>query len=239
MPLRSVGVIDDRAKTTAQLLDEVQSLRQRVQELETELGQQATLINEYAHVRETGAQLIAREQRERLAITLESIGDAVIATDAQGRVTFMNPVAEALTGWSRRQAQGLALATVFQVISEQTRQPIESPMARVLREGVVVGLANHTILVARDGTERSIDDTGAPIRNGRGELIGVVLVFRDITDRKEAEAALRESEERSRILAEAIPQINWTLAPDGTMVYLNHRWSEYTGLPHGVPQGQR
>src|SRR5262249_51397993 len=103
------------------------------------------------------------ESRERLETTLRSIGDAVIATDAEGRVGLMNPVAERLTGWSMADAQGRPLGEVFNIIAEDTRKPVESPVARVLREKRVVGLANHTALIARDGSERPIADSGAPI----------------------------------------------------------------------------
>lgn len=136
-----------------------------------------------------------QEQRERFAITLSSIGDGVITTDAQGRVTFMNPVAESLTGWTHAEAAGKEIAEVFRIINQGTRRPLESPAARALREGNVVGLANHTLLIARDGTERPIDDSGAPIRDGTGAIIGTVMVFRDITER------LRAEEERDRLLA--------------------------------------
>ena len=133
------------------------------------------------------ADAVAQEQREWLAVTLSSIGDAVITTDIQGRVTFMNPVAAAVTGWPEAEALGKDITEVFQIINEYTRQVVENPIARVLHEGTVVGLANHPLLIARDGVERPIDDSGAPIRAPRGSLLGVVLVFRDITERKRAE----------------------------------------------------
>ena len=129
-----------------------------------------------------------REQKDWLAVTLTSIGDSVIASDAKGRITFINPVAEDLTGWSREEAVGKPLEQVFKIINEETRQTVESPVAKVLREGVVVGLANHTLLISRDGKETPIDDSGAPIRNtSDGSIVGVILVFRDVTDRKTME----------------------------------------------------
>jgi PAS domain S-box-containing protein len=117
------------------------------------------------------------EQRERLHVTLASIGDAVMATDSQGRVTFLNPVAAALTGWPAAEALGKDLTEVFRIINEFTRQVVENPLNKVIREGTVVGLANHTLLIARDGMERPIDDSGAPIRDPQGRLLGGVLVF--------------------------------------------------------------
>ena len=129
-------------------------------------------------------------------MTLASIGDGVITTDAEGKVTFLNPVAEALTGWSQDGgACGTPLATVFQIVHEQTRQPVENPVARVMREGRIVGLANHTVLIARDGTERPIDDSAAPIRDAEGNVAGVVLVFRDVTEHRRAEQADRKNKE--------------------------------------------
>ncbi len=128
-------------------------------------------------------------ERERLRITLASIGDAVISTDAEGRVTFLNGVAEALTGWTQAEAAGRPLPDVFRIVNEHTRQPVENPALRALREGVVVGLANHTVLIARDGTERPIDDSAAPMRDELGAPVGAVLVFRDVTERRRAEEA--------------------------------------------------
>src|SRR5271170_511438 len=109
-----------------------------------------------------------RKQSEWLRITLASIGDAVISTDADGRVTFMNGVAESLTGWSGAEAVGRPLTDVFRIINEQTRQPVEDPALRALRDGTIVGLANHTVLIARDGTETPIDDSAAPMRDEAG-----------------------------------------------------------------------
>ena len=126
------------------------------------------------------------EARRWLATTLRSIGDAVIATDAAGRVTFMNPIAETLTGWTEVEARDKPLEQVFSILSEQTRAVVESPVTKVLREGKVVGLANHTVLRSRQGVERPIDDSGAPIRLEGGDITGVVLVFRDASEEKRA-----------------------------------------------------
>jgi PAS domain S-box-containing protein len=133
----------------------------------------------------------ARRERERLRVTLASIGDAVIATDAAGRVTFLNPVAEGLTGWGAAEAEGQPLERVFPIINEETRRPVENPVVKALREKSVVALANHTALVARGGAEVPIEDSAAPIRGTDGSISGVVMVFRDVTEaRRAAEARL-------------------------------------------------
>ena len=152
------------------------------------------------------AQRAADEQREWLNVTLASIGDAVIATDMNARVTFMNAVAEKLTGWTAADAAGTPLTDVFRIVDESTRQPRESPVEKVRREGTVVGLTNHTVLLARDGREVAIDDSGAPIRDADGAIIGVVLVFREITERRRLEserAQLLELERSARAVAQA------------------------------------
>jgi len=138
------------------------------------------------------------EARDLLATTVACIGDAVIATDAKGDVLLLNAEAERLTGWKDAEARGQPLLKVFHIINEQSRQPAENPVEKVFRTGKVAGLANHTLLVAKDGTETPIDDSAAPIRASGGLLFGVVLVFRDFTERKKAEEALRSSEERLR-----------------------------------------
>jgi PAS domain S-box-containing protein len=134
---------------------------------------------------EAAAQEIER-QREQLQVTLSSIGDAVVVTDSTGAVTFLNPVAVGLTGWEPHEAAGQPLKEVFQIINEQTRQAVENPVDRVFRENRVVGLANHTALVGKDGREVPIEDSAAPIRGRDGEIMGVVLVFRDITEARRA-----------------------------------------------------
>lgn len=145
------------------------------------------------------------ESEERLKVTLTSIGDAVIATDDQGRVTRLNAVGEALTGWTQSDAQGRRLEDVFVIINEQTREPVESPVHRVLRDGVITGLANHTVLVSKGGREIPIDDSAAPIRTEDGALAGVVMVFRDVTDRRRIEqerVALLERERAAHVSAQ-------------------------------------
>ena len=138
-----------------------------------------------------------RKQSDWLRVTLSSIGDAVISTDVEGHVTFMNPVAETLTGWGEAEAMGRSLTDIFQILNEDSRQPVENPALRALSSVTIVGLANHTILIAKDGTEWPIDDTASPIRSEQGEVLGAVLVFRDISERKRMES------ERERLLATA------------------------------------
>lgn len=134
-----------------------------------------------------------RESEEKLRVTLTSIGDAVIATDAESRITFINPVAAALTGWEGDEARGRMIEEVFRIINEETRKPAEDIVRRVLREGHIAALANHTALITRDGREIPIEDSAAPIRGASGEVSGVVLVFHDVTEQRRAQAELRES----------------------------------------------
>ena len=141
------------------------------------------------------AQRRASERGELLRVTLASMGDAVITTDTDCRVTSMNGVAESLTGWRHREALGRPLDAVFRIINEQDRTPAESPATKALRDGAVVGLANHTVLVAKDGVERPIDDSAAPIKDESGRVSGCILIFRDISARRRW-----EREEARRLL---------------------------------------
>ena len=163
-------------------------------------------------IRQRAAEVLHAE-RERFRTTLTSIGDAVMVTDAQGRVTLLNPAAQALTRWDA-DAIGRPVDEVFRIVNEATRNTVENPVTKVLREGAIVGLANHTVLIGRDGTEVPIDDSGAPIRDGRGRVVGVVLVFRDITARRAAEQELRENDRRKdEFLAMLAHELRNPLAP--------------------------
>ena len=124
------------------------------------------------------------EQHELLRVTLQSIGDAVITTDSVGDVTWLNPVAERMTGWLNADAKGRPVGQVFHIVNEETRAPTENPVATCLLQGKVAGLANHTILISRDGDEFGIEDSASPIRNERDEILGVVLVFHDVTEQR-------------------------------------------------------
>jgi len=153
---------------------------------------------------ERTAAALAERFRSSLATTLRSIGDAVIATDARGCVTLMNAVAESLTGWPEHDALGRELAEVFRIVNEETRAVVQSPVEKVLETGGVVGLANHTILVTRDGREIPIDDSGAPIRAEGGAIDGVVLVFRDVTARRMLDAQTTFLADATAVLAESL-----------------------------------
>jgi len=174
----------------------------------------------------TRAQLEIRTQAERFFVTLSSIGDAVIATDTTGRIEFMNPVAEEMTGWRfRGEAEGKPLQEIFRIINEKTRQAVLTPVEKVLKEGKRVALANATVLIAKDKTERAIEDTAAPILDG-DEVVGVVLVFHDVTARRDARRKLEEAHARiDEILARmsdgfAIFDKEWRY------VYVNERGAE-------------
>jgi PAS domain S-box-containing protein len=181
---------------------------------------------------------LVRQEREWFEVTLLGIGDGVIATDSRGRVILLNPVAQELTGWSQNEAAGRPVEEVFRIVNEQTRRPVESPVARVIREGVIQGLANHTTLLARDGSERPIDDSGGPIRGTAGTVLGAVLVFRDISARRQREEALREAGRRRD---EALAQLDSLLAnaPVGFAFYDRElryvRINDFLAALNGVP----
>jgi PAS domain S-box-containing protein len=150
------------------------------------------------------AQVRATERGEVLSVTLHSIGDAVITTDVEGRVSYMNPVAESLTGWTQSDALGEPLDSVFRIVNESSRQPVENPATRALRQGVVVGLANHTVLIQKGGSECPIDDSAAPIRNEEGKVSGSVLIFRDVTAQRRMERERAGQLLTARLLASII-----------------------------------
>jgi PAS domain S-box-containing protein len=180
-----------------------------------------------------------RRNREWLSVTLSSIGDGVIACDADGRITFVNPVAASLAGWDAGEALGQPIQRVFHIISEATRQPAEDLVARVLEERRPVALANHTSLVARDGHEVPIEDSAAPILDGAGNLAGVVIVFHDVTENRRAQETLRQSEEQYRSLfrnmAEGFALHEIVTDPDGVpcdyrFLDVNPGFERLTGL---------
>jgi PAS domain S-box-containing protein len=190
------------------------------------------------------AQRQAAEQGERLRTTLASIGDGVITTDREGRITNLNTVAEALTGWKNEEAVGQPLDAIFRIVNEETRQPVANPATTALREGAIVALANHTLLIAKDGTERHIEDSAAPIKEQGGTLYGVVLVFRDISERRRAEEEraiqTRETGRRRRLYEAALsntPDLvyvfdlahRFTYANEGLLAMWGRTWDEAIG----------
>jgi len=187
------------------------------------------------------------QAEERLRTTLVGIGDGVIATDDAGRVTRLNPVAEALTGWTEGDAVGRPLNEVFRILHEETRQPAENPVPRVLKDGRVAGLANHTLLVARDGRETPIDDSAAPIKDAEGVIVGAVLIFRDVADRRRSEQErieLLENERAARLnAASAEEQLRLALEAGrmGTWEWSigkgTVRWSPGLETIHGLAPG--
>ncbi|WP_223300663.1 diguanylate cyclase domain-containing protein [Oscillatoria nigro-viridis] len=176
----------------------IRRLQQSLQE------QNLILLREKEERQRLEASLFA--EKELAQVTLQSIGDAVITTNAQGNVRFFNPIAEQLTGWKAHEAKGLPLSTVFEIVNEVTRKPVENPIENALLEKRIVGLANHTILIARDGTEYAIENSAAPIRDYQGQIIGAVIVFHDVTE--------------SRNLAR---QLSWEASHDALTGLINRR----------------
>lgn len=170
------------------------------------------------------------EQAEQwLATTLASIGDGTIATDQHGRITFMNAVAERLTGWQQSEALGASADVILRLIHAETREAIENPLLRAMRQGQSVSMSNYCLLQTKNGLERAIGDTAAPIRNEKGEITGSVLVFQDVTERRQAEALLHRRQEEFRALAENSPDIVARFDREFRHVYVNPAVEATTG----------
>jgi PAS domain S-box-containing protein len=217
------------------------AFNQMTTNLNTVTASKADLEREVAERKKVEEDL--RRQREWLRVTLSSIGDAVIASDTIGRITFLNSVAVTLTGWQSEEALGQPIQSVFRIINEKTREPAEDLVARVLHEKRVVALANDTALVTKDGREVPIEDSAAPIKDSAGNAIGVVLVFHDVSDRRRAQKALHEEHERAVWLArfpDENPNPVLRASADGSILYCNppsvkiHAWACRVGqpLPH-------
>jgi PAS domain S-box-containing protein len=166
---------------------------------------------------------------EQLRVTLASIGDGVITADLRANVVSLNPVGEALTGWNQAEAAGRPIDEVIRIVAESSREPLENPAQRALRQGYVAGLSNHTVLISRDGTERPIDDSAAPIRDREGRVTGVVLVFRDISRRRQDEQALQASTRSLRELIELLPGAIYTTDAGGRLLQFNAAATQLSG----------
>lgn len=170
-----------------------------------------------------------RRSEEKLTITLQSIADGVIATDALGVIDLMNPAAERMCGRSARESVGRPLEEVFRVVNAETRQALENPVQKVLAHGGMVGLANHTTLLANDGRELQIADTASPMRDSTGQVLGVVLVFRDVTEAYRAQQALRERERQLTTITEALPGPVTRTDREGRYVFANTAFARAVG----------
>jgi PAS domain S-box-containing protein len=171
-----------------------------------------------------------KEGEEDLATTLDSIGDAVLATDTAGCIKRINPVAEKLTGWKLEECKGKPLVEIFHIVNEETGETAENPVERVLKERTTIGLANHTVLISRDGTRYPIADSAAPIRGIDGQIRGVVLVFRDVTEEHRAEQALRKSERTLTATLDSIHEGVSIVENGGTILFANRMAHKITGL---------
>ena len=219
-------------KTKNELIAKLESVRKKVKKLETLLKKSKhTEQNTTEHKRIEKA---LRTGEERYRTLMMSVGDGVIAIDTEGRVEMLNPVAEALTGWQQEEARGKPLEEVFRIINEETRQTVENPVRRVMREGMVVGLANHSVLIAKDGTEHPIADSGAPIRNVKGDITGVVLVFRDQTQERTAQKTLQESERKFRETVTHLDEGYYSCTMDGVLLEHNLAFNRILGF--GIAQ---
>jgi PAS domain S-box-containing protein len=223
--------ITARKQSEAELITYRDHLEELVQQRTSDLEKTNLALKEEISEHKKDEEAL-RQSEQRWATTLASIGDGVVATDISGKVSFMNTVAEALTGWKTVEANQKPISEVFNIINETTRQKAENPVDKVLQQGIICSLANHTILIRKDGSEISIDDSGAPIKNMEGVTKGVVLVFRDITERRKAEKALHQMEQRNKFLADILeraPQPFGIGLPDGQLGIVNKAFCELTG----------
>ncbi|MBE0651509.1 MAG: PAS domain S-box protein [Bacteroidales bacterium] len=170
------------------------------------------------------------ESEERFRTTLYSTGDAIITTDTHGKVRYLNKVAENLIGWTENEAEGKPINEIFRIYSEDTGQELESPVEKVLRDGKIIFLSNHTNLVTRDGKEIPIGDSGAPIKDTNGNITGAVLVFRDLRKEREVRRALEESELHYRSLTDNAPVGIFRTRPDGYTTFVNPAWCQISGM---------
>jgi two-component system sensor histidine kinase EvgS len=207
-----------------------EELRERMEKMEAEIYQRAQDA--------VRANDNLRNSEENLSVTLNSIGDAVLTTDAEGRVTRLNPSAEQLTGWSRKEAVGLPVAEIFHIINQETRLPATIPVIETLAKGAVQGLANHTVLIARDGTERPIADSCAPIRNRAGQIIGAVLVFRDVSEEYVTQKALRDSATHIHTILDNLPDGIITISEKGIVETVNPAVERMFGYARAEITGQ-
>ncbi len=223
------------------LADAFNSMIERVENWHRELEEgvkirTAELSAEIA-LRKRAEQELARE-REILSITLRSMGDGVISTDAQGRVVSFNACAEQLTGWTEREALGQRLRSVFNIIQEDTNKPCENLVNRVLTSGAAAGLSNHTALISRQGKKRIIASTAAPIRDCAGTIVGTVLIFRDVTENKRTHDALLESEARFRQIYDDAPVMMHSMDSEGIIRNVNKKWLSQLGYTRGEVLGR-
>jgi len=197
-------------------------------------------LQEQSHNQLQQAHDTLRESEEKLAVTLNSIGDAVIATDTEARVTLLNPVAQKLTGWTQEQAVGRPVDEIFHIVSKETRLPASIPVMATLTQGTIQGLANHTVLIARDGSECDIADSCAPIRNRGDQVVGAVLVFRDVTGEYAVQQALRDSTSRVQtILGSVVDGIITLHAQDSIIETVNPAAERMFGFPTAELIGQK
>lgn len=228
-----------RAHTQAET--ELRQHRDHLDELVRERTTELATANE--HLRQEIAERqradsALRESEENLRATLNSIGDAVIATDTQSRITRMNPVAEQLTGWTFEEAKGRPLTEVFNIINARTKETAVNPVKQVLESGEIIGLANHTMLIARGTAVYQIADSAAPIRDNHHLITGVVLVFRDVTHEYWMQDALREREAQLRTLIEAIPDLIWLKDPEGIFLICNSKVERLFGAKEAEIAGK-
>src|SRR6267143_3985224 len=220
-----------------------EKLRTHAGQMEAEVYQRASEVQEANLRLEAANQALLRELSERkraqealtksqkwLSTTLGSIGDAVIATDMNGAISFMNPVAESLTGWTQAEAAGKSMDLVFDIVNKETRRPVENPVKKVFREGKIVGLADHTLLLSKDGKEFDIEDSAAPILTNAGECFGVVLVFRDITEKKWAEEETRRQRELLQLILGSIAEGVVVADSNGKFLLFNAAAEQVLGI---------